>query len=260
MATFWVGALGACLMVPYRGEGAPILDGDIGTDWDVSGVYVFADEAGDVTGVSDSGYDILATHFYYDSTPDVLYVAIDTDGIAGDADGDGNPGNWGGANPAPNDVDPADYGFGGGQGITVYESFGVAFDMNRDETYDYVAGVRPNGDYTDDAGLYVWGGGADFWYDDDWDSYSGAATTSWSPSPGDSAPDIEFKITGFSLLNNNSKVIDFNFRVHNGSFGDNIGEDFAVGSVPEPRVLGLLATLSLMGAFRRRRRVATEGT
>lgn len=40
-----------------------------------------------------SGVDILNVFFQYDQKVDTMYVGIDCDGICGDVDGDGDPGN-----------------------------------------------------------------------------------------------------------------------------------------------------------------------
>jgi hypothetical protein len=74
--------------------------GDVPTDFTGPGVLIIPDPSGigDVgrplnarPGIV-SGWDMVDLRLAYDAAADTLYVGINTYGIAGDADGDGNPG------------------------------------------------------------------------------------------------------------------------------------------------------------------------
>jgi hypothetical protein len=117
--------------------------GDVEADFVVPDVAWLADgSARDIGFPSDpvSGMDVRAMAFTYDSATDTLLVGVDTwfdptwgrDAIAGDVDGNGNPGT---IDPslAPTNADRID--FGGG------ETFSVAFDVDQDGNYDLIVGV-----------------------------------------------------------------------------------------------------------------------
>ena len=66
---------------------------DYTSEWAAgAGVYTFSDPTDNVVAY---GYEITSVIFYPDTGNHTLYIAIDTDRIAGDADGNGLPGLWG---------------------------------------------------------------------------------------------------------------------------------------------------------------------
>lgn len=84
-----------------------------------------------------SGWDINAVYFAYDINTDTLFVGIDFFGIAGDADGDGDPGGTSAGLAGLGGMDIADLGG--------TETIALQLDVNQDGRFDFVAGV-PGGD------------------------------------------------------------------------------------------------------------------
>jgi hypothetical protein len=80
-----------------------------------------------------TGWNIKDIRFHYDAPSDNLYVGVNFFGIAGDADGNGNPGT---ADPLTSRSMGVDEVSLGGK-----ESIAVALDINNDGKYDVVAGV-----------------------------------------------------------------------------------------------------------------------
>jgi hypothetical protein len=80
-----------------------------------------------------TGWNIKDLRFHYDAGTDNLYVGVNFFGIAGDADGNGDPG---GSDPLMRQSMGYDYPSLGGR-----ESIAVAFDINKDRKYDIFAGV-----------------------------------------------------------------------------------------------------------------------
>jgi hypothetical protein len=239
-------------------------------------VYSFTDPDDVISGLGDSGYDILRVLFLYDTGADVMYIGIDTQGLAGDADGDGDHHTWQGGAGSGAQVDPPLYGQETNLGLPVYESVGVALDFNRDGRYDNVVGVRPLGIWSDNSagdfgatgapGIYVWDadqnvapGNEDYWQDSEWNPYTpGATITSLGIAPVSTTnaaggSDVEFQINSFSLLSG-STSLDFDFEVFNGARNDALGEDYTIGTVPEPGSLILFALVPVCGLLRRQRR------
>ena len=80
-----------------------------------------------------SGWDIKDFRFFYDAEEDALYVGINFFGIAGDADGDGNP-----------SVTTQELLALGGQdlaNLASSEAIQIQFDWNGDKEFDTIAGV-----------------------------------------------------------------------------------------------------------------------
>lgn len=266
------GALVAALCLAWPALADISTDGtiDYGSEWTGPGVSIFFAHAGDLSvAYPNTGYDIQ-TFLCYTDVAGALYIGIDTVGIAGDADGNDNPGWWGDVEDPEtgNNIDPSDYGWRTTpDGYTTYEAFGVLFDMDLNGTYDYVAGISPLGSYVDGPGgyplgLYEWEGGGNNAVTDQ--TYWGDQVATGflaSPSPSAAARDIEFGIAGFRDLVALVDAVtpwDFNFEVVNGADGDPLGEDHVSGHVPEPGTLGLGALVGVaLLVQRRRRRVTT---
>jgi hypothetical protein len=175
-----------------------------------------------------SGWDIRNLGVSYDDQTDTLYVGIDFAGIAGDADGDGDPANSSAALLVNGGVDLPNM-----QGS---EGFAFAMDLDDDGLLDFVAGIPLGADL---SGFTV------ATYDNTTgvgsssptvDPYSRFGTTlpsnigSIFASPSAAAPDIEFTIPNFSELlaqfgmGNDG---DFGIFAFAGSLEDDgIGEDF----------------------------------
>ncbi len=199
--------------------------GDVPSDFlaDDPDVVIIDDPVNDVglpPGVRVSGFNVRDLRLLYDPLTDTLYVGIQTLAIAGDADGDGDPGAAGPAlaggvgNDLPN--------FGG------TESFAVSFDLDEDGVLDVVAGV-PSGDdingftvarYLPNALVPAVAFGMDL--------PPNVGQLFFNPSA--EHPHLEFSIIGFfSLPTSGGRDDSAAFRVAAflGSFSDGgVGEDF----------------------------------
>jgi len=138
--------------VPASASAAQIaLTGDVVKDFQAGrrGVGIVTDNPNLVTRASDpgdvaqadwitaqghvSGWNIQDVRLHYDSTSDTLAVGVNFFGIAGDADGDGDPGR----------TDPRTAVAGGVDlpGLGGRETISVAFDLDNNNTFDIIAGV-----------------------------------------------------------------------------------------------------------------------
>jgi hypothetical protein len=208
-----------------------------------------------------SGWDVAVLYLNYDHATDTLYVGVDTFGICGDADGDGNPGGTSGWLAGLGGMDLAD--------LSGTESFCLLIDTNNDYVsgiggpgIDVVVGVNSANDITT-FGAYNFVG----------DPLNpqvgfGAAlpnTVTLYANPSAAAPDMEFSIANFSTLPNASftpgQAFSFQINLFMGSLQDNgVGEDYissagatvpvnVVGQPPpEPGVVPEASTLILLGS------------
>ncbi len=166
-----------------------------------------------------SGWDIKDFRFVYDAEEDALYVGINFFGIAGDADGDGNPSSTSPALTALGGTDLAN--------LASSEAIQIEFDWNGDGVFDTIAGVptpplpkpfliapdlSPGTQLPAEStrfGTPICG----------LEGFVGAANAA--------APDFEFKIPNVSTLPGFDAASGFEFRAFAGSFQDDgIGEDF----------------------------------
>ena len=119
----------------------PVFTGDAAADFAAAGAMtVFApDGSGDVglppacPGVTASGWDLAGVWWFYDRSTDTLYVGLDSRGILGDVDGDGNPATTDPCVASQGGIDFAD--FGGTEAAV------VGFDLDLDGIVDFAAGV-----------------------------------------------------------------------------------------------------------------------
>jgi MYXO-CTERM domain-containing protein len=202
--------------------------GDVMSDFLIGepGVIVVDDPGASDVGLPDgvllSGFDMADLRMVYDRESDTLFVGIRTFGIAGDADGDGNPGAAGAALRGLGGSDEPE--FGG------TESFAVSFDLDQDGLLDVVAGVPSGADLNDfTVALY------------DRDALVPAVAFAGElmanvggvfASPTAAEPHLEFTILGFSGLPASGIDISAGFSVaaFMGSFSDaGVGEDFLPG-------------------------------
>ncbi|MEZ6197475.1 MAG: hypothetical protein R3F20_17410 [Planctomycetota bacterium] len=217
--------------------------GDVAADFPATQYY--SDPGGMDVGIpaslmgAVSGWDIKAMALSYDEATDTLYCGIDTFGIAGDADGDGNPGGASagllinGGDDIPN--------FGG------TEAFTFGLDLNDDGFLDIVAGTPLGSDL---SGFMV-ATYNNFVFLPSQNPLSDPYNRFGTPLPGNTGtvaaspsaafPDIEFTITNFSaLLGQFGQPGNDTFGIHAfmGSLEDDgIGEDYlpavATMSIPE---------------------------
>jgi len=210
------------------GAATPTFTGDVPTDFTGPGILTIPDTGG----VGDvglplnappgtvSGWDMVDLRLTYDAAADTLYVGINTFGIAGDADGDGDPGGTSAWLTTNLGTDIPNLGS--------TETIAVYFDLNQDGTFDVIAGVSST---TDITGFTVatfsvlgnpWNPGAAF------DTPLPGNTGSYYANPSVADPDFEFTILNFSTLPGQDALLaGFRVWAFMGSLQDDgIGEDF----------------------------------
>ena len=216
------------LMVAGSALDALSLTGNVETDFVSPEAVIVADGATPDVGLppawpfATSGWDIKDFRFFYDPADDSLYVGINFFGIAGDADGDGNPSG-----------SSAELISRGGQdlaNLALSEAIQIEFDWNSDGVFDTIAGIP----LSTLPKLFLVAP----------DRFTGTQLPAESdhfgtpPVPGPygfvggsvTAPDFEFKIPNVSTLPGFDKASGFEFRAFAGSFQDDgIGEDFTQG-------------------------------
>ena len=213
-----------CLLSAASALRGLTLTGDVEADFAGTGIAIVADATDFDVGLpaplpfSPSGWDIKDVRFVYDQTTDVLYVGINFFGIAGDADGDGNPSS---ASPELTALGGSDLANLGGA-----EAIQIVFDWNEDGVFDTIAGVPTNG------GASAFSIGPDMSSTDD---LPGDSTRFGDPIMGiepfvgassTTAPDFEFKIPKASTLPGFDAAGGFSFRAFAGSSSDDgIGDD-----------------------------------
>ncbi len=211
-------------------------------------------QSGSLTGIT--GWNIKDLRLAYDESTDVMSFGVNFFGIAGDADGDGNPGGISGS--IGRDVPSL-----GGR-----ESIVVALDTDRDGTPDVVAGVPTNKPQGTISGVDTFTVAA---YED---SPAGLASSfgktltehlgALAFDPSAEHPDFEFTITNFKELPGLVPEDGFIISAFAGTTDDIIaGEDFVFNTgigfpgsgqqqIPEPTTW-LAWSLVAGGAFLLRR-------
>jgi hypothetical protein len=210
------------IAVPAMAANPTPFTGDVEADFTGPGILIVPDPQGDVglpveaPGGTQSGWDIKGLRLTYDDGTDTLFVGINAYAIAGDAEGNGNPGTsaqWlldNGGEDLPN--------------FEQTECFAVYFDLDQNGSYDVIAGV--SGD-TDLSGFRVAStlgvpGNPAYNFGAEIPGHEGSVVA---------GPDIEFEILNFSTLPGHDDVAGFKVTGFMGSQQDNgIGEDFVVYS------------------------------
>lgn len=222
----------ATLLLPALAWSAPpILSGDVEVDFVDPDGSLFPDPNGVDVGVpvppfpagTISGNDMADTRLYYDFASDTLYVGINTYVIAGDVDGDGDPGRTGGILGGLGGTDIPD--FGGTEAFTIY------IDVDQDGVIDVLAGV-PFGGSTVNYTVSTAGPLALFTPSLSFQVPLPFNTGFLYASPSAAAPDLEFTISNFSSLP--SSGIDVSGHISIGTFigslsDAGIGEDYFPG-------------------------------
>ncbi|MEZ6197474.1 MAG: hypothetical protein R3F20_17405 [Planctomycetota bacterium] len=237
--------------------------GDVTADFPPT--QFFADPGGMDVGIPPnlagmmSGWDIKGVALSYDEATDTLFCGIDTFGIAGDADGDGDPGSpsaglvINGGDDLPN--------FGG------TESFTMGFDFDDDGLLDIVVGTPIGGDLSsftvatyDNLVFFPTQNPLSDPYNRFGTPLPGN-TGVVAASPSAAFPDLEFTITNFSALLAQYAVPGndtFGLHAFLGSLEDDgIGEDYlpavAMTSIPN------LPCMPVAGDFRITEQMAVPG-
>ena len=217
-----------------------------------------------------TGMNIKDLRLYYDQAADRMYVGVNMFGIAGDIDGDGNPGGTDLRTQATGGLDVPRFGTGYTlpTGKQVSETILVAFDMNNDRKLDVIAGIPLdktkigpglNGfsvaKYVDGMAGLPYGFGETL--------YDHMGNLAFDPSADH--PDFAFTIEKFSMLPGaDLSKNGFGVTAFAGTIGGIvIGEDSmpltavsAQAIIPEPAsILGwtLLASVGAVWGYRRRR-------
>ncbi len=230
----WAAALifTSCLL-PLPLEAAPTFTGNVPDDFDSTdpATLVTEDTVGDVGVPSGlppgtiSGLDMAAVWFFYDPATDILHVGIETPAIAGDVDGDGDPGGTSQALQDNHGVDHPDFGD--------TETFSVFFDTDGDGNPDVIAG-KPSTrgttiqDYvvsTFNQSLGIAYVSLDLVFDTELPDHQGIIFG----SPTADAPHLEFTVEQFSRLPGFSADLDPWADPIEFSFGCYMGSADAVG-------------------------------
>lgn len=209
---------------------APILSGNVDQDFAFPQVIVVVDNEGILdVGVpippfpegTITGFEFTDIRFAYDRATDTMFVGMNFVGIAGDADGDGDPDS---AGPVLAMQPGQDFPqFGGG------EAFVVLFDTDLDTLPDVVVGVDVNNDLSGfQAAVALEGQSPALSFGAPLPNHTGQVFS----VPSASQPDLEFTIPNFSSLpgfgpsNPLTDTFSFNVSAYSGSLDDaGIGED-----------------------------------
>ncbi len=168
-----------------------------------------------------SGWNLIDMRFFYDRANDVMYVGLNFAGIAGDADGDGDPG---GTSP-----ELAENGGTDVPSLGLLESIVLSLDTDRDGLPNVVVGVPALDDVTGfTAALAIPENPPMFAFGAPLPQHTGILFA----DPSAAAPDFEFTIPEFSKLPGyvdidpeDDSIIAF-ARVFAGSIQDDgVGED-----------------------------------
>lgn len=189
-------------------------------------VIVIPDPAGDVAPsvppvdpTHEIGWDIKDVRLRYVAVSDELIIALNSHGVVGDPEGNGDPSSfdqrWIDANSPGDDV--ADLGAG--------EALTFALDIDSDGDYDLAIGTHYGNELSSfDVYEYV-DAGSSALASARYGARVGTLRTAPS-SPTLAAPDLIFSIADFSKMPGNDSSLDFGINVINGSEVDGIiGED-----------------------------------
>ena len=178
-----------------------------------------------------TGWDLSTTNYFYDPNTDVMRVVQRFNGVAGDADGDGNPDSA--TAPLPSNIDLPNLGGS--------ESIAIAFDFDEDGTFDTVVGVpgesnSPNfhNDFIDPGDLSIPVADFDGSVTNLGTSFGNptntGATASLEHNPSAAQPDFIVNIQNWSELT--ITPFQFGYRAFAGSFADQgFGEDNQENSI-----------------------------
>lgn len=200
------------------------------------------------------GWSIKDIRLYYDRASDQMYVGLNTFGIAGDSDGNGDPGTVSAAAAAAGKIDVPN--LGGRETIT------VGFDMARTGVPTILAGVPMNkaqaGSGTNGFVVSAYknsGLGLANSYGTAQPQFDGGLAF----NPSADRPHFEFMIKNFSKLPGYDPVNGFGLVAYAGTPDDGFEEEgvlfpqVAAGKIPEPTTVLGWAMLGAVGLAWRRR-------
>jgi hypothetical protein len=222
-------ALGLSMVMAVPVMAQPTFTGNVENDFTGPGVLTFVDPP-DVTPVivpahpvtnTSSGWDIKDVRLVYDPATDILYVGLNSYETVGDADTDGNEGfkSYGPGWDIPN--------LGLGESVSVY------FDLDQNGSWDVIAGVPSDTDFSGFTVKSAIGNTTTQAFFGTTDLTAHLGIKYWTPS---SAPDLEFQILDFSdLPNQGGALTAFTLGAFMGSTPDSdIVEDLTDGPVSLP--------------------------
>jgi hypothetical protein len=207
-----------------------------------------------------SGWNIKDIRVHYDQATDTLAVGVNFFGIAGDADGNGDPGTAAPQTTAAGGIDEAHLGFDPTQAAHIGESITVGIDINGDHKPDIIAGVpadkSQNGPGIDGFTVNQYApssAGLAYNYGTPLNSNNGGLAF----DPSAAHPDFEFTITNFTHLPGFSPALyalnGIGITAFAGTPFDVVaGEDsvpmtgFSPQAIPEPA--SLIAWSAVLGA------------
>jgi hypothetical protein len=218
-----------------------------------------------------TGWAVKDLRLALDPTSGTMYVAVNSYGVSGDADGNGNPGaanpndpafNGGGAQDLPN--------FGGTKSITVEFAANNPNNPNQPGTPLFVAGVPAN---KATAGTGIDGftvasyAGNNAGIEDNYGAPLTGHVGTLAFNPTSANPNFEFTVPNFNTIAGLNPTSGFWVKLYSGSADDGaVGEEssawihvpaFAAESIPEPA--SLLAWTLMGGGAVWLRRSARRG-
>jgi hypothetical protein len=218
-----------------------------------------------------TGWAVKDLRLAYNSSTDTMYVGVNSYGISGDADGNGNPGT---VSPAVQAQDPGFQdlaNFGGSKSITVAFAAANPSNPNQPGAPIAVAGVPATkseaGSGTDGFNVASYnpnGGGIQSNYGSTLTGHVGSLAF----NPSATNPDFEFTINNFSTIPGLNPSQGFWVELYSGSADDGgVGEQttswihvpaFAAETIPEPTTWMAWALAVGGGAVWQRRRKSTR--
>jgi hypothetical protein len=179
-----------------------------------------------------SGWDIKDIRLCYDPDNDVMYVGVNSFGIVGDVDGNGDP------NEATNPYEYLDMSLlGGWETVAVYFDLDMQPDpFDNNDSWDLIAGVGFDFSLLDWK-VCAWNHDTEFDPSLNFGTPLPDHTGTRGPSPqvvsGINNPDFEFSITNWSLLPTTLGLPDLNLNVFR--VGGYMGSPYD-GAIPEDTI------------------------
>jgi len=233
-----VAAFGWGLALPALAQ--PSFTGNASADFLAAGAQtVFAPDTTNDVGlppacpaVTFSGWDLQGVYWYYDRATDTLHIGLDSVGIIGDVDGNGDPASINPCVQMQGGIDFAD--------LAGTEAVVVVFDLDRDGINDFAAGVDANSDITQ-FGVSRMNPGDPLPFAVSFGLPRPALSQIAPANPSAAAPDFEFAIGPIAAMysemglpftpNADPGALIFNYQVFCGGFlDDGIGEDLVTAT------------------------------